>query len=58
MKSVRHALCTGEKRNANSFWWGNLNDRDYSEEQFKYYPPIDGRILLKFIIQKYIHTTG
>ena len=34
MRSVGHALCMAEKRNAYSFWWGNLNKRDYSEAEF------------------------
>jgi hypothetical protein len=29
------------------FWWGNLRERDYSEDQ-----DVDGRIILRWIFRK------
>jgi hypothetical protein len=38
----------GRVENAYRVWWGNLIERDHSEELV-----VDGRIILKWILKKY-----
>jgi hypothetical protein len=38
----------GEEKCIQSFWWGNLRNRDHLED-----PGIDGRIIFKCIFEKW-----
>jgi hypothetical protein len=43
----------GEKRRIQSFWWGNLRERDNLKD-----PGVDGRIILRWIFRKWDMGSG
>jgi hypothetical protein len=38
----------GERSGYTGFWWGNLRERDHSED-----PDVDGRIVFRWIFRKW-----
>jgi len=43
-----HVVLMGRGEAYTRFWWGNLWERDHSEE-----PGVDGRILLRWVFRKW-----
>jgi hypothetical protein len=47
MRWAGHVARFGEGEMHTGFWWGNLRERDHSED-----PGVDGRIILRWIFWK------
>ena len=48
MRWAGHVASMGRGEVHTGFWWGNLRERDHSED-----PGVDGRIILKWIFKKW-----
>ena len=48
MRWAGHVACMGPDEVYTGFWWGNLRERDHSED-----PGVDGRIILISIFRRW-----